>query len=100
VLAVSLSAFAQPKPLPISMRAVVQSSTPNFPENERAKGTRNAAVKFELTLSAQGHVDDAKILESAGRDFDEAAMRAVRQMVFAPDKQTTTQYFTVTFQLM
>jgi hypothetical protein len=28
-----------------------------------------------------------------------AAMRSVRQMVFAPDKQTTTQDFTVTFQL-
>ena len=45
---------------------------------------REAHVHLELQIDATGRVTDARVLESAGEDFDASAMAAVKQYVFKP----------------
>ncbi len=50
-----------------------------------AQGRREGAtVVLRLTLSAAGSVDEAVVTESAGADFDAAAVAAARRFVFEP----------------
>lgn len=78
---------------------MVSSSTPNFPESERARGTRSAVVRLELTISPSGNVEQVKVVESAGADFDDAAKNAARNTVFAPAKVRSLQAYAISFEL-
>src|SRR5687768_5113846 len=54
-----------------------------YPPAEKAAG-RTARVVLEIAISAAGSVDAARVIESAGPEFDAAALDAVRQFVFEP----------------
>lgn len=54
-----------------------------YPENEKAAG-RAASVVLGLEISELGAVTGVVVLESAGADFDRAAVAAARQFVFRP----------------
>jgi len=54
-----------------------------YPEVERAAG-HGAAVTLRLSITAEGSVVRAEVVESAGTAFDAAALAAARQFVFEP----------------
>jgi TonB family protein len=54
-----------------------------YPESEKAAGTQ-ASVVLQIAISATGTVSDARVIESAGPAFDQAALEAVRGFVFEP----------------
>jgi TonB family protein len=62
---------------------LTHSVDPIYPESRRASGA-GASVVVTLTLDATGQVTAAAIAESAGPEFDEAALAAARQLVFDP----------------
>jgi TonB family protein len=68
---------------------LVHSVEPVYPEAERARGA-TASVALVLTLDREGHVTDAIVSESAGSDFDAAALSAARELVFDPAKNNGT----------
>jgi TonB family protein len=59
------------------------SVEPVFPASALDAGV-GAQVVMALDLGADGAVTDAKVLQSAGPDFDAAALAAARQLVFTP----------------
>ncbi len=63
---------------------------PVYPESERAHG-RAASVGLILTLDADGQVIEVSVSESAGADFDTAAVLAARDLVFEPARQGDTK---------
>ncbi len=54
-----------------------------YPESERAT-KKSASVTLALTISETGAVTEAAVQTSAGKPFDDAALAAARQFVFAP----------------
>jgi TonB family protein len=54
-----------------------------FPPGELAAG-RGAAVDLQISIDASGHVVAVTVIGSATPAFDEAAVAAARQFVFAP----------------
>jgi TonB family protein len=54
-----------------------------YPESEKAAG-KQASVVLQIAISATGTVSDARVIESAGPAFDQAALEAVRAFVFEP----------------
>src|SRR3954449_12154297 len=84
-------ADAQPARAPAPAPAPVLTKPPKltrfveaeYPESERARG-RAAVVVLRLTLDAAGNVQDASVAESAGAEFDAAAIAAARRFVFEP----------------
>jgi TonB family protein len=85
-LGVARSAGAQaeqppgPVLVPPSLSAPV---VPEYPESKRASG-ESASVLLALELDTTGHVGRATVLESAGPEFDAAALDAAHRLVFAP----------------
>lgn len=57
-----------------------------FVEAERPPRASDAeaSVLLELTVDERGRVEQAAVLESAGTDFDEAALHALKQFEFSP----------------
>src|SRR5262245_14671671 len=70
---------AVPEPVLIPPE-LLEGALPEYPSG--ASGS--ASVLLELTLDAQGVVVDAKVLESAGAEFDAAAVAAAGRLRFAP----------------
>ncbi len=62
---------------------LVQSVEPVYPEAQRQSG-QAATVGLVLTLDTTGHVTDAVVSQSAGADFDAAALDAAKRLVFTP----------------
>ena len=56
---------------------------PEYPEAKRASGEA-ASVALTLTIDRTGQVSDVSVVESGGAEFDEAAIRAARALVFEP----------------
>ena len=56
---------------------------PVYPAARLAKGER-AEVVVSLVIDATGKVTDAKIVASAGDDFDASALEAAKKLVFEP----------------
>jgi TonB family protein len=56
---------------------------PVYPEAQR-QSRQAASVGLVLTLDVEGHVTDATVNQSAGADFDAAALEAARRLVFSP----------------
>lgn len=54
-----------------------------YPAEAADAGTEGTVV-MEIDLGADGSVTDARVIESAGAAFDEAALDAVRQFAFTP----------------
>lgn len=63
--------------------SVLQFVEAEYPQSEKAEG-RAASVVLDVAISATGTVDDARVVNSAGPAFDEAALQAVRQFLFTP----------------
>ncbi|RPH64542.1 MAG: energy transducer TonB, partial [Myxococcaceae bacterium] len=69
--------------------ALAQSVTPpevvESPPAEYPPGaTTSAVVVTQVTVDAAGQVTTAEIAESAGKEFDDAALAAVRRWTFRP----------------
>jgi TonB family protein len=62
---------------------VLQSATPEYPVSALETRTSGTVV-IVATVSSEGRVTDARVLESLGDDFDSAALAAARQYRFAP----------------
>lgn len=68
------------KPKPLSL------DKPEYTEEARSAGIEGK-VRVQLTVSADGAVTDAKILESLDAGLDQAALAAVRAATFEPAVQ-------------
>ena len=68
---------------------LLTSAEPVYPEAQR-QSRQAASVGLVLTLDAEGHVTDATVNQSAGADFDAAALEAARRLVFSPALQGET----------
>jgi TonB family protein len=79
-LVAGASASAQPAPTPPTIATFVHA---DYPEAAHDAG-REASVELEITVGTDGLVLDARVLAPVGDGFDEAALAAVRQFVFAP----------------
>ncbi|MCX5746180.1 MAG: TonB-dependent receptor [Proteobacteria bacterium] len=79
-LVTATSASAQPTPTPPTIATFVHAA---YPDAARTAG-REASVELEITVGVDGLVVDARVLAPVGDGFDEAALVAVRQFVFAP----------------
>lgn len=54
-----------------------------YPESEK-KARKTASVTLVLAIDDKGNVEDAMVVKSAGRAFDDAALQAVKQFRFSP----------------
>ena len=59
---------------------------PEYTEEARSAGIEGK-VRVELTVSADGVVQNVKVLESLGHGLDEAAIKAAREATFEPALQ-------------
>jgi protein TonB len=71
------SSSSSPKPKPLSV------PQPAYPEAAIASGI-SGKVRVQLTIDESGKVIETHLLQRLGRDFDEAALAAVRAARFAP----------------
>jgi TonB family protein len=71
---------AGPVMVPPKVKVFVE---PVYPPERLAKGER-AEVVVSLVIDATGKVTDAKIVTSAGDDFDAAALEAAKKLEFEP----------------
>jgi len=62
---------------------LVETVEPTYPEAKRASGEA-ASVSLTLTIDRKGEVTDVTVAESAGSEFDEAAITAARGLRFEP----------------
>ncbi len=61
----------------------IHEEKPVYPASLLKQG-REATVKLEIYIDINGQVRDIKLLKSAGKDFDQAAIKAIRASTFAP----------------
>ena len=59
------------------------AAEPEYPEAKKASGEA-ANVVLTLTIDRTGQVSDVQVAESAGPEFDDAAVRAARSLAFEP----------------
>jgi TonB family protein len=86
-LLVPRPAAAQAAP-PAGQRAIVPPKLVTFVDAEfppsQVKAGKGAAVLLQIAIDAAGKVANVTVVESAGADFDNAALAAARQFVFTP----------------
>ncbi|HEY6876885.1 MAG TPA: TonB family protein, partial [Polyangiales bacterium] len=83
-LACAATAFAQkPAPQLTKPPALVRFVEAPYPQVE-PKPTGDVGVTLVVLIGADGKVADAKVTQSAGQAFDDAALAAVRQFEFTP----------------
>lgn len=63
---------------------VKQSAEPVFPKDAKKAGVTQASVTLKVQVEADGKVTKADVVASAGASFDDAALEAASQYVFAP----------------
>ena len=63
--------------------AFLQKIEPVYPTAERRAGSQ-ANVLAEVTIDEQGKVHEARIVKSAGAEFDNAVLQALKKSVFVP----------------
>ena len=85
-LTAGLPCLAWAQPADLEPPALAQDATPTYPKALLEQGLRGA-VLLELDLDAAGKVVAVKVVESAGPDFDAAAVEAARRLQFKPAKQ-------------
>ena len=68
---------------------------PSYPENERAVG-KEALGLAEIVIDTRGRILEARIIKSAGADFDQAVLQALEQSLFSPgyidDKEVVVRF--------
>jgi len=62
---------------------------PHYPDSARWRGDEGEVV-VEAWIAASGRVERARVRRSAGPDFDEAALAAVREARFHPASRDGT----------
>jgi TonB family protein len=62
---------------------LLEGVEPTYPEAKRESGEA-ASVSLALTIDRSGQVTDVAVLESAGPEFDQAAIDAARNLRFEP----------------
>lgn len=67
---------------------LLQGATPIYPPALKDRGVAGAVV-VELTVTLRGEPTDIKVVESAGPEFDAAALAAAQQLRFAPARRGT-----------
>ncbi len=76
-----------PAPVPVyrlsGLPRFIHQEKPVYPPHLRRRG-KEATVKLEIYIDANGEVRDIRILKSAGPAFDQAAVAAIRASTFAP----------------
>jgi TonB family protein len=72
-----------PRPRLTKAPALVEFVEADYPPDALAAGT-SATVVLQIAISASGTVDDAAVVDSAGPEFDAAALAAARRFVFSP----------------
>ncbi|MEM1032658.1 MAG: TonB-dependent receptor [Myxococcota bacterium] len=77
------SSDATPKLTPPELITFVEA---NYPPRRRAAG-EEGTVELELDIDADGRVRDARVVTTAGDDFDTAALAAARRFIFAPARR-------------
>lgn len=80
VVLLAASAFAQTQP---KLPTLVKQVEPIFPASQQDGGV-GATVVMEIDIGVDGKVTDVRVVQSAGADFDEAALTAARQLEFTP----------------
>ena len=78
-------ALAQERPAAahtLALPELVQNVEPEYPEAKRASGEA-ATVSLILELDERGQVVEATVSESAGPEFDAAALDAAKRLVFS-----------------
>ncbi len=78
-----LLTFLSAAPVLTKPPVLTHSVQPEFPHGAVDAGTGGVVV-MEVDIDATGHVTDVKVVSSAGPAFDEAAVRAARQLEFTP----------------
>ncbi|MFK7991958.1 MAG: TonB-dependent receptor [Sandaracinaceae bacterium] len=68
---------------------IVRAVPPEYPA-ARLSGLAHPTVVVIVTLDAEGRVADAQVEHGAGEDFDDAALRAVREWRFDPARRGET----------
>ena len=83
-LAIPARGFAQPaRPADVAPPSVTTHVDAQYPPSALARGA-HADVVLDVTVDVDGHVSKVDIVDSGGKDVDEAAVVAVRQWTFAP----------------
>ncbi|GEM_PF-1083038 len=76
-----------PQPVPVyqltGLPRFIHKEQPHYPEGLRKLG-REATVKLEVFIEADGRIRYIKVLKSAGPEFDHSAVAAIRASTFAP----------------
>ena len=90
IAALFIALLAQVAQLP----EVVESVAPQYPPERLAKG-ETAAVTMSIDIDEQGNVVKAEVVKSAGADFDESALAAIRRYRFSPAKDAAGKPLTV-----
>jgi len=85
-LGVAPTLLAAPKPPPIVPPKLVTYVKAAYPKALFERGLRGTVV-VELHLGLDGKVRKAKVFQSAGPDFDAAAVAAAQKLVFTPATQ-------------
>jgi TonB family protein len=62
---------------------LVKAAQPEYPKSKLESG-ESAVVALVLTLDENGQVTDVTVAESAGEEFDQAAIAAAKQLGFEP----------------
>ncbi len=79
-------ALTAPAPAPVMPPQLLQFVPAEYPRDLLARGLRGA-VTLQLVVDAAGAVQKAEVIESAGPDFDAAALTAARLLRFKPATQ-------------
>ncbi|MBM4345429.1 MAG: TonB-dependent receptor [Deltaproteobacteria bacterium] len=79
-------ALAQADPAALVPPEPIRTVEPVYPPAMEDKGVGGAVV-VEIDVDLQGKVKAVKVAQSAGPEFDAAALQAARQMEFSPARQ-------------
>jgi TonB family protein len=74
---------ATPATAALTPPKLVKAAQPEYPKSKLESG-ESAVVALVLTLDETGQVTDATVAESAGDEFDQAAIAAAKQLGFEP----------------
>lgn len=100
LLAQSQVAAAQPgEPVTTTPPTVVHNHVANYPP-EALRAHEHAEVLLRVLVDVEGHVAKADVLKSGGKPFDDAALSAVREWLFAPARrgdQNVASYIRIPF---
>lgn len=69
----------------VQQARLISSAIPNFPRDAGTPGG-NGSVLFWGEIDENGQIEDAIVMQSAGKAYDQAALQAMKQWRYAPRK--------------